>query len=264
MKNKVLIITLLIFYNPAWAQKIDKISIFYQKADEPPTKQGQPKFTINFTKDKEGNFVATHYFRNKKKKKLESILKIENEIIIELEQWRTKSKKTFVLSDLNLKQEDIKSSQDNNRYKLHFGVPDKILIQIDTFQFCQPYKMTRSISTGSYNFQVSLFDSLGKEISCHFKNDDIGQAKLDLQNYIFCFKLLQNAIPMDLFYGFDLFTLKERIDIVNYYLQMVECEGYHYRIFTKRNPKRTPHENRTMVGWNFVEYMKELKALNED
>jgi hypothetical protein len=257
MKYHLLIILeiLLLFAVPIFAQEIDKIILASQKADEPPTKQGQPEYTIEFKKDEKGDFISAYYYIGEKRNSLQEKILIKQNQTNKVNEWRMTNKKKFLLSELDLDSGMLEAAKRRSPYKLYFAIPRHIIINADSFKFCQDYKMTRELSTGGSELKITLIDKTGNHNEYHFGSNDIGERRFDLQNYIFCYTILRGKIPNKFPY-FELFTQDRFIDIILYYQQTVECEGFFYKEFINKKPGRTSKDNRLRTGWNFYEYMK--------
>jgi hypothetical protein len=256
MKYGLLIISTLLTIVPSVGQDINKITFSSEGFDEPPTKQGKPLLTVEYLKDDSGNYTATHYYENKRKRKLERPITIEKQRIEVIVDWRTNNLKTLKISDLGLTDELIRERAKNKDFKTTFGLPDNLLLQTDSFSLCQRWKMTKSHSTGGHRLSVTIEFVSGETDQFEFGSNDLGMGLFNLRGYFYSYKLLTDRIPNQVHqYGF--FTQDTLTDIVLTYFKTVECEGYYYNEFTDNNPKRTPQENRMMTGWDFVEYMKQ-------
>ncbi len=66
---------------PSFGQDIEKIIFTSQQADEPPTKQGRPKYKIEFKRQVSGNLLTSEFYENKKKKRLKTETIIDKERI---------------------------------------------------------------------------------------------------------------------------------------------------------------------------------------
>ena|SRR5258708_16464267 len=91
---------------------------------------------------------------------------------------------------------------------------------------------------------------------CIRRNIDVGQGKLNLLAYFYCYKILNNRIPKEI-PQFEFFTESKLIPFICYYLKTVQCEGLFYKEFIQKHPDRTAKDNRMIAGWNFTEYMKQ-------
>lgn len=252
MKYRLLIILTVLTIFPSLGQAIEKIVFTSQQADEPPTKQGRPKYTIEFKRQTSGDLVTSDFCENEKQKKLKDKVTIDNGRIEKVSQWRTTDKKYFNQSDLEFNISTLKTGANN--YKLNFKIPTDLIVSVDSFQFCQTYKMTKSISTGGEILTVTLIDGVGMKQEFIFDSDDIGKGSFSLKDYILCYKLLTDKIPNEVPH-YDFFSKDKFVDIILYYQETVECEGYYYKEFTDKNPNMTSKDKRMMTGWNFVEYM---------
>jgi hypothetical protein len=68
MKYRLLLIMTVLTF-PSLGQEIEKVIFTSQQADEPPTKQERPKFTIEYTRQN-GELIASDIYKDKKKTKL--------------------------------------------------------------------------------------------------------------------------------------------------------------------------------------------------
>jgi hypothetical protein len=252
MKNRLLIILTLLTIIPSVGQDIEKIVFTSQQADEPPTKQGRSKYTIEFKRQTNGELVSSDFNKNKKRKKLKDKITIDKGQVEKVIKWRALSKKRFTQSDLGLDMGTLKTRR--NDYVLNFEIPTDLTVNVDSFQFCQTYKMTKSISTGGETLTVTLINKKGLKEEFIFDSDDIGKGSFKLEDYIFCYTLLLDKIPNEVPH-YNFFSKDKLMDIVLYYQATVECEGYYYKEYTDKNPKMTSKDKRMRTGWNFVEYM---------
>lgn len=256
MKYALLIILTILTIVPSVGQDINKIIFSSKGFDEPPTKQGKPLLTVEYLKDDSGNYTATHYYENKKKRKLGTPITIEKERIKIIEEWRTNNLKQFKPSDLGFNDELIKKRAKEKDFKTIFGLPDNLLMQTDSFSLCQRWKIIKSHSTGGHQLKVSIDFVNGESDKFEFGSNDLGMGLFNLRGYLYSYKLLSDRIPNQVHqYGF--FTQDNLTDLVLTYFKTVECEGYYYNEFTNKNPSRTPQENRMMTDWDFVKYMKQ-------
>jgi hypothetical protein len=196
--------------------------------------------------------VTSDFYENKKRKKLKNKIVIDKERVERVTQWRTTDKKSFNQSDLEFDITTLKTG--TNDYKLNFGIPTDLVVSVDSFQFCQNYKMTNIISTGGETIAVTLLDNSGQKNEFIFDSNDIGERKFKLKDYILCYTLLKDKIPSEIPY-YDFFSKGKLMEIILYYQKTVECEGYYYKEYTDKNPQMTSQEKRMMKGWDFVKYM---------
>ena len=118
--------------------------------------------------------------------------------------------------------------------------------------------MTKSISTRGYSPKVIFVDKAGIREVFDFSSDDVGQGKLNLLTYFYCYTILNNRIPKEI-PQFEFFKESKPVEFVCYHLKTVENEGLFYNEFIRKNPGKTAKENRMMTGWDFSEYMKQRK-----
>jgi len=255
MKYKLLVI-LTVLTLPSLAQDIEKIIFTSQQTDEPPTKQGRPKYIIEFTRQETGGLIASDIFVGMKTKKLARKVMIDMENVETVTRWIRQNRRTFTLFDLGLDIATLKTKENN--YELNFMLPLDLIVNVDSFQFCQGYKMTKTISTGGETLAITLiYKDVGKD-EFIFHSDDIGKGRFILKDYILCYALLHDRIPYGV-PGRDFFLKDKFADIVLYYQKTAECEGYYYREFTDKHPDMTSMDRRRKTGWNFVEYMTQRK-----
>ncbi len=239
---------------PSVGQDIEKIIFTSQQGDEPPTKQGRPKYKIEFVKQVSGDLVTSDYYENKKKRKLRTKTVLDKERIESVVKWQTTDKRIFTQSDLEFDVMTLKTEAKKNG--LYFEIPTDFFVKVDSFQFCQTYKMTKTISTGGETITVTWINNLGQRSEFIFDSNDIGVGKFNMKDYLFCYTLLRDKIPNEIPYH-DFFSRDKLTDILVNYQKTVECEGYYFKEYTDRNPNLTPQERRTKKGWDFVEYMKQ-------
>lgn len=245
-----MILTALTF--PSIGQEIDKVIFTSQQADEPPTKQGRLKYSIEFKRLASNELSTSDFYEGKRERSLNDKLTIDEDRTKKITEWGKQDKRTFTQSDLGLDIATLKTQ--TNNYKLNFDLPTDLIVTVDSFQFCQTYKMTKSISTGGETLSVTLIYNDGQKKEFIFDSNDIGEGNFNLGDYIRCYTLLADKIPNEVpSYGF--FSKSKFMDIVLYYQKTVECEGYYYKEFTDKNPTMTSKDKRMMTGWNFVEYM---------
>ncbi len=255
MKYRLLFILTLIVIIPSIGQDISKIVFTSQDFDEPPTKQGKPLLTVEYTKDDSGNFTATHYLENNRRRKLETSVTIEKERVKIFKEWRTKGLKTFGLSDLGVNDDLIRDRAKSKDFKTTFGLPDNLLMQTDSFSYCQKWKMTKSIAIDGHHLEMVIYFADNETDKYMFGSNDLGMGLFDLKGYVYSYQLLSDKIPNQV-YQYDFFTLENLADIVLTYYKTVECEGYYYNEFEDKNPKRTVQQSRMMTDWDFFEYMR--------
>lgn len=234
-------------------QGIERVLFTSQEADEPPTKQERPKYAIEYSRLTSGGLMATNFSVDGRKIKLKNKIAIEKERIEKIANWRGPGKTAFSQSDLGF---NVSELMGQNSYKLNFDIPRDLVIQIDSFQFCQVYKMTKGISIGGERLTVTMTFKGGQVQEFVFDSNDIGAGSFRIKDYILCYALLVNKLPNEV-PGYDFFTRKRLNHMVLLYQKTVECEGFYYKEFTDKNPNMTAKDRRMMTGWNFVEYMSQ-------
>jgi hypothetical protein len=245
-----MILTALTF--PSIGQEIDKVIFTSQQTDEPPTKQRRPKYSIEFKRLASNELSTFDFYDGKRKRKLNDKLTIDEDRTKKITEWEKQDKRTFTQSDLGLDIATLRTQPNN--HKLNFDLPTDLIVSVDSFQFCQTYKMTKSTSTGGETLTVTLIYSDDQKKEFIFDLNDTEEVDFNLRDYIRCYALLADKIPNEVpSYGF--FSKSKFTEIVLYYQKTVECEGYYYKEFTDKNPTMTSKDKRIMTGWNFVEYM---------
>jgi hypothetical protein len=253
MKYRLLII-LTVLTISSFGQEIERIIFTSQQADEPPTKQGRPKFRIEFTRQASGDFVGSYFYQGKRRNKLKNKATIDKGQVEKIIEWKKLGKSIFSQSDLGFDITTLKSG--TNSYGLNFDVPTDLVVSVDSFQFCQTYRMTENILIGGETRAVTLIYKTGQKQEFIFDSDDIGTGNFNLRDYILCYTLLAEKIPNKVpSYGF--FSKSKLTDIMLWYQKTVECEGYYYKEFTDKNPNMTSKDKRMKTGWDFVEYMRQ-------
>jgi len=144
------------------------------------------------------------------------------------------NKRTFNQSDLGLDIKILKTAASS--YKLNFDLPTDLIVSVDSFQFCQNYKMTKGISTGGERLTVTITYTDRQEREFIFNSNDIGEWNFNLRDYILCYTLLAEKLPNEV-PGCSFFSKNKFIEIVLFYQRTVECEGYYYKEFTDKNLK---------------------------
>jgi hypothetical protein len=187
---------------------------------------------------------------------LEHSATIDNSRIETVSKWIATNRKRFFLSDFDLTRDTLTAGNQKNSDNLTFDIPQEFIVNTDSFRFCQDYIMTKSVSSGGFTIKVKLVNDNGTENVFAFDSDDIDQNKFDLQGYLFSYILFHDLLPND-FPHYDFFTKRNLIQTLLHYQKTVECEGFYYRQFVKKNPNIQAKDRRMMTGWNFVEYMKQ-------
>jgi len=249
MKCRLLFILTLLTIS-CFGQEFEKIIFTSQQADEPPTKQGRPKYTIEFLGQSSGDFVATDFHKDKKRKKLNRKVSIDKERIEKITEWEKSDKMFFGQSELGF---DISALKLQSNYELNFDIPIDLTVNVDSFQFCRTYNHIKSITIGGQTLTVTLVPKSDQKVEFVF-DEGTKDDNFNLQDYFLCYKLLGNIIPDEVpSYGF--FSKSNFMDIVLYYQKIVECEGFYYKEYTDKNPNMTAKDRRMKTGWNFIEYM---------
>lgn len=254
MKYKLLTILTLTTIFQSVGQDIDVIAFTTQQADEPPTKQGRTLYTIEFKRQLNGELTASTYYENTDRQKLKETITVDKERVDKVKEWSAANKNSFTQSELELSITTLRNQASN--HTLNFEIPADLLVRIDSFQFCQAYKMTKSISTGGETIVVTLLYKSGLKNEFVFDSSDIGTGPFKLKDYLLCYTLLKDKIPSEV-RNHDFFTSDKLANILLYYQKTVECEGYYYKEYTDKNPQLTSKEKRMMIGWDFIKYMEQ-------
>jgi hypothetical protein len=241
--------------NPSLGQAVEKILLVSQEADEPPAKPEPVKYSIAYEIRSDEDLVATHIKKDNEQSKLSGVAKIEKQRIDEISEWNNIKKANFTIFDLGIDRQKIELAAENSNHELNFALPDEIVLDVDSFHFCQNYKMTKNMSTGGERISVTMLAKSQPTAQFTFHSNDLGRGEFELKDYIFCYAVLNGAIP-DEFPHFNFFSKEKLADVVVYYQKTVECEGYYYQEYADKN-QLTGKERRMKVGWNFVEYMKQ-------
>ena len=254
--KKILIILFSTGFNQVvLSQDFESIVVAVEHADEPPTKHGPVVFEITFTSDEQNNFVAKTYtrkYKGKKRVKLEEPYLINSNTIQRFMDWKAMSKSQFSLNEFDINIDELNNS--NTGYKPNFEITEEI-IKTDSFNICKDWQFKRSYSTGGYSIKIKLTKNNKSTEFLNFSSNDIGSYKFDLNPYLLIQPVLEDRIPKE--FRIDSFFDKESlITRLNYYFNVIECEGFYYNEFINQNPQRTKQENRMMIGWNFEEYLK--------
>lgn len=254
MKHLQLIILTFILITPGIGQDIEKVIFTSQQADEPPTKKGRALYTIKFNRELDGDLETSYFKVDKNRKKLTDKIIIDKERVEKITHWKTIDKKYFILSELEIHFTTLKSGKKYKEY--NFEIPTDFTVSVDSFQFCQSFKMTKTIATGGETIKVKLVNASGQKTNFIFNSNDIGEGGFDLQNYLLCYTLLKGKIPSEIPYN-EFFSIEKLRKILFNYQRTVECEGFYYKEYIDNNPQISNQERRSMTNWNFVEYMKQ-------
>lgn len=220
--------------SPSLGQGIEKILLVSQDSDEPPTKPGPAKYDMAFEINSDGDFIATQIKKDNKRRKLSQVAKIEKERISKIGEWDNVKKVNFTMLDLGIDRKAIELAEEKGNHKLNFKLPDEIVLDVDSFRFCQNYKMTRSVSTGGEAISVMMLAKSQPTVQFTFNSNDIGTGEFKLKDYIFYYSILNDRIP-DEFPHFSFFSKERLAEIVVYYQKTVECEGYYYQEYADKN-----------------------------
>ena len=173
--------------HPSVGQDIEKILLVSLAGDEPPTKSGPSKYTMTFEINSDEDFIATQIKRDNKRRELSEVAKIEKERIDKIGEWHNVKKVNFTMLDLGIDRKTIELAAEKGNHKLNFRLPDEIVLDVDTFRFCQNYKMTKSVSTGGEAISVMMLAKSQPTVQFTFNSNDIGTGEFKLKEYIFCY-----------------------------------------------------------------------------
>lgn len=168
--------------HPSVGQDIEKILLVSQEGDEPPTKPGPSKYTMAFEINSDEDFIATQIKRDNKRRELSEVAKIEKERIDKIGEWDKVKKVNFTMVDLGIDRNTLELAAENSKYKLNFELPDQIVLDVDSFEFCQNYKMTESISTGGETMGVTMLAKSRPTAQFTFHSNDIGTGGFKLRS----------------------------------------------------------------------------------
>jgi hypothetical protein len=239
----------------SFSQRIDRVVLTSNMADEPPTSQGPDVYLLEFKRDGSGSFIITDHQINNVRTNLKQSVLIPGSEVDTVTKWLAIGKKFFKLNDFELTNDMLISGATASQYQFTFGIPSDFVVSIDSFLLCQKYRVKKTVSTGGFSINVKLVANSGTETFFRFDSNDIGESKFDLNGYLLSYRILNKRIP-DEFPHHDFFSPENLVQILLHYQKTVECEGYYYQEFTKRHPNRSSLENRMMTGWNFGDYMK--------
>ena len=92
------ILTLLTF--PSVGQEIDKVIFTSQQADEPPTKQGRPKYSIEFKRLASDELSTSDFYFDKRKKRLNDKVTIDKDRTEKITEWKKQNKRQHLLNNM--------------------------------------------------------------------------------------------------------------------------------------------------------------------
>jgi len=241
---------------PANTNWINQISVTYQEADEPPVVGGRPLNILSFERN-DADLVATYFTKGNSKIALEDTLTLHPSLVQTIMDW-AKDKSVFTLRELDLKNEAVKKAASNtSKNKLVFGMPEYLLVNIDSMTFCKQYIMQRTMSTGIDRVSVSVMYSNKSKVNFEFEANDLVSG-FDLKAYLTCYLFLYEAIIPDEFPAAKFFEEDKLIQLLYEYQKITECEGYYYREYTSKHPELSARDRRMMKGWDFIAYMKQV------
>lgn len=254
MKCCAIAILCSVLASPLASQTIQQVSITAQAHDEPPTRQGRrEQYVVTYTRDQQNNLVATHYFCDGKKIGLRTKATISEDARRQVEQWQNSNEKSFLFKSFDSDESLIRKRQSDPIFGLTRELPGQLIIELDSFSYCQPHLMRKTLTIGGAMITVDL-KSDGKRTSFQFDSSTDRNGSLDIYAYLLCYRLLQGALPGD-FFGSQYFSRQALTTVILHYFKVIECEGYYYQEYKMRNPERTPGEIRQ--GWDLKRYLIE-------
>ena len=257
MKPLGLAIFLLSISFPLMGQTIDQLIITVQEHDEPPTSKGKrDEYVLHYTRDRLGNLAANRYFRSGKKVRLRKEMLIPKDALRQVQKWMNSNERSFLFESFHSDESVLRERQSDPAYGLSRELPQIFTIETDSFNFCQPYLMRKTLTIGGLTIMVDLKTD-EDELSFKFDSSTDRDGTLDLHGYLLCYRLLDRALPDD-FPGAQYFSSMGLSNIIMQYFNVIECEGYYYQQYRSRNRERTPAELRQ--GWDFKRYMIERSA----
>jgi hypothetical protein len=180
---KYLLLTILIWLIafPLLGQDIKQVILSSQEADEPPTKQGSAVYTMKFGRNNSGDLVAENYQIKNSRRKLSQKIVIESQRIQVYNVWRKANIKEFKFPQLGISSQAIESKLKEANLKLSVDFTKEMVIRADSFNFCQSYKMTKTMSTGGYKFEMIVVEKSGDKQIYRFDSNDIGVGNFNLE-----------------------------------------------------------------------------------
>jgi hypothetical protein len=248
---------LLLFSISTYGQGVVKIIFTSQQDDEPPTRDGRPKFTIAFDKQSNGDFAASRFYENDRRRRLMCKAVIEKARLEKLISWKQSDKRIFSQAELDLDIDSLRARP--AAAKLTFDLPTELVIDVDSFQFCRDYTGYRKLitfQTGGEYYTVTLLYTEREKDEFIFDWSGPIWENLNLRDFILCYTLLAGKIPHAV-HGYEFFSKESLMDKIMYYQSTVECEEFYYKEFVDKNPGMTSPDKRQRKGWNFIEYLKQ-------
>ena len=254
MKPCGLAIFLLEISFPLVAQTINQLTITVQEHDEPPTSKGKrDEYVLHYTPDRQGNLAANRYFRSGKKVRLRKEIVIPKDALRQVQKWMNSNERSFLFESFYSDESVLRQRQSDHAYGLSRELPQIIKIEIDSFNFCQPLLMSKTLIIGGVKITVDL--EIGEdELSFKFDSSTDRDGNLDLHGYLLCYRLLDGALPNG-FPGAHYFAPQGLSKVIMQYFKVIECEGYYYQEYKSLHRERTPAELRQ--GWDLKHYLIE-------
>jgi hypothetical protein len=253
MKTIVILFLSFLCAIPSFSQELNEIKIKMEWAHSPSS------YEIIYEKDRKNNLSSKRILINGLKKKLPHRFIIENHLIKKFHDWKDSDKYNFSLSDINLSYIEIISN--NFNYNLVNKLDENLIINIDTFNFCQNNILGKSMISVGYYYQILFSYNKGEIVEYKFSSNDFHQNTFNLRNYIYLSSLLRNNLPSEL-PNSDFFSSNSLIQTIYLYLKTIECEDYYYKKYMEENPDLSTKERRMRIGWDFKLYLKEKNIID--
>lgn len=241
----------------SFAQAIKRIELTANEACE--FCRNDIEYQILFEINSNHELVSTSIKRNGKRIRRREKIIVERKQIDQFIQLRSPKKSVIKLQELNIERALIENRISSSDSKLHFDLPDEIILNIDSFTVCQSYFIERESHIGGDGDRINILIHLasGEIIKFGF-NSSSNLNRLNLKDYFSCSTLLHDKIPTEFPYA-HLFSANHLADVIVAYLKTIECEDFYYREFLDKSPQMPARERRMRVGWNFIEYLKQRK-----
>jgi hypothetical protein len=240
-----------------FGQGVKEIVVTSQQANEPPSIPGPARHHVIFKQTKNGDFAVSAIEEHSKKVKtikLNGQIKIPRQKVDQTISWISSGKTAFSISDLQIDPQLINKKLEAHSLVFTESIDKSFVVKVDSFSLCSSFDTKRSISTGGTALTVTIKFEHAEEKSYKFHSSDFGTNRFNIQDYLTLYPLLNNKLPSD-HLSADLFNEKVLVEVLHYYLKIIECEDYYYKEFVSKHPNRTPQENRAKAGWDFEGYM---------
>ena len=216
-----------------------------------------PGDSIVFKLDNDGSLSASNYYRSNKKKKLKSIIKINKKELQTFNNWNLNNRSEFGIKELEIDTNSFNKmiGKAINNKLINFEVHEFTTINLDSFEFCQNYRLRdrRSLHDGKPTLVKLEYDNGTFETL--ILRDQV-EHLLDLRKYIYCYYLLKNKLPESLRSSSEFNQQSLEYRLINY-LIITECEGYYRAEYYSKIPDISAQDKRMGVGWNYKKYLSE-------